>query len=415
MSSLLGKLARLDRLRDARGEGTNAASSTSTSTKAVQPETSSDRPEGRIAFDALEGRLGLRYVRRIVEPATKPVGHVTLGHAIEADARLLSRLALDPALEATSVRGALYLDTETSGLGGGTGNRAFLVGLSWFDAELNAFVLEQLFLRDLDDEPALLEHVLERVEAASFLVTYNGKSFDWPLLRTRATLARLGPIPERPHLDLLHVARRVHDRRAFRMSLGTVERRVLGYDRGPDIGGEEVAMRYAQYLFCGDEGPLEDVVAHNQHDVRTLVALLGHYGGASVDLGGADAGFGVPEWSAMARVMRRAGDLDWANRLADRAVDVRDEDDADAADALFTRARIAKARGDRSRAVADLEALLARVDDADARLELAKLYEHFLREPERALELVEQGTSEPEAVASVRQARLRRKLARRGR
>jgi tetratricopeptide (TPR) repeat protein len=199
------------------------------------------------------------------------------------------------------------------------------------------------------------------------------------------------------------------------MSLGTVERRVLGYDRGPDIGGEEVAMRYAQYLFCGDEGPLEDVVAHNQHDVRTLVALLGHYGGASVDLGGADAGFGVPEWSAMARVMRRAGDLDWANRLADRAVDVRDEDDADAADALFTRARIAKARGDRSRAVADLEALLARVDDADARLELAKLYEHFLREPERALELVEQGTSEPEAVASVRQARLRRKLARRGR
>ncbi|MBM4358230.1 MAG: ribonuclease H-like domain-containing protein [Deltaproteobacteria bacterium] len=430
MSSLLGKLARLERLRELRGEGPPSAAPAAASPEgepasspppmgdaSVERETRSTESldDARIAFEAIEGARGVRYVRRSIDASAKQVGKLSLGHALKADLRLLARLALDPALESVNLEGALYLDTETSGLGGGTGNRAFLVGLAWFDAERDAFVMEQLFLRDLDDEAALLAHVLERVEASSFLVSYNGKSFDWPLLRTRAMLSRLGPVPERPHLDLLHLARRVHDRRSFRMSLGTVERRVLDYDRGPDIGGEEVAMRYARYLFCGDEGPLEEVVTHNQHDVRSLVALLGHYGRATTAPTGVEAGFGVPEWSAIARVMRRAGDLDWAKLIADRAVDVRDDDDADAADALFTRARIAKALGDRSLAVADLEALLARVDDPDARLELAKLYEHFLREPQRALELVERGTSETASSTTVRRTRLQKKVERRGR
>lgn len=341
--------------------------------------------------------------------------------------RLVARLALDASLESLAVGRALFLDTETSGLGGAAANRAFLVGLSWFDQDSRGVLLEQLLLRDLDDEVAMLEHVRARMEAASFLVTYNGKSFDLPLLRARALLARVGPLPERPHLDLLHVARRVHGRRVGPVSLGVVERRVLGYDRGPDISGEEVAMRYAEYRFTGDEGPLEEVLVHNLHDLRSLVGLLGHYGFEAT--GAADDAH-APDLGRMAHVLRRAGDLDWAKSFADRAVSrsvadgegaaslslatASEERDAEAVEALRTRAEIARMRGERRASAADLETLLTRAEDPAARLALAKLYEHHLRDPSRALELVEQGTSENAEETAVRRARLLRKVARKG-
>lgn len=421
MSSLLGKLGRLDRLREARGAASVAAPPDA---KPASAATSSPAPGERwvesvgtrLDFAVEPSDHGSLHVRRLAERPRHTIGRVPLGAALEADVRLLARLCLAPEVEGLPLERALFLDTETSGLGGGTGNRAFLVGMSFFEPASGSFVLEQLLLRDPDDEAALLEQVKARLEASAFVVSYNGKSFDVPLLRARMTMARVGPLPERPHLDLLHVARRVHDRRAWRKSLGVVEREVLGFERGPDVHGEEVALRYAEYMFTGDEGCLREVVEHNRHDVWSLVALLGHYGRAGGASVGGLQGFATPELTGMARTLSRAGDLDWAGSLAEQAVvSARAElgpvtAGSDEADALWTRARIAKSRGDKRAALADLERLAEDLDDPEVRLELAKLYEHSEREPQRALEVASRGTGEAPDDLARRLARLRRKV-----
>jgi uncharacterized protein YprB with RNaseH-like and TPR domain len=358
----------------------------------------------RLDFDEQMVASGRRYARTGYHRSDEKLGRATLAAALDADPLRLAQLALDTTLEGCAPERALYLDTEATGLGGGTGNRAFLVGMCWFDARTDAFVLEQLLLRDLDDETPLLERVRERIEAADLLVSYNGKSFDIPLLRARMVMTKVGSIPERPHLDLLHVARRIHHRRGWRMSLGSVERRVLGFSRGPDIAGEEVALRYAHYLYSGDEGCLGDVVTHNRHDVLSLVALLGHYG--------SEQPFAAIELAAIARVLRRSGDLVRATTTADLAVMHAQHEKDPLNDALWTRAQIAKARGDKAAALADLERLAERCDDSEVRLELAKLYEHFAHAPVRALRLVDAGTGEAPEAERRRRDRLLRKAER---
>ncbi|MBM4375169.1 MAG: ribonuclease H-like domain-containing protein [Deltaproteobacteria bacterium] len=423
MSTLLGKLRRREAVFAANG----LADAIVTAPPRVDvPAPSWGDASGSLSLVTDVGALGATHLSVEVASLDECVGQVRLGSALDADMRLVSRLALDTSFETLAGDGALYLDTETSGLGGAAANRAFLVGLAYYDPSRRGFVVEQLLLRDLDDEPAMLEHVRRRIEAARFLVSYNGKSFDLPLLAARSVLARVGPWPSRPHLDLLHVARRVHDRKRFRMSLGVVERRVLAHERGPDISGEEVALRYAGYLFSGDEGPLGEVLVHNRHDVRSLIALLAHYG-REVDALEGERPTNTSDLSRIARVMKRAGDLEWAKAFADRAVEraVSSEEaerhrvvllsttaEDDASEALRTRAAIARSRGDRRGSVADLEALLARAEDPDARLALAKHYEHHLRDPARALEQVERGTSEVPADSALRRARLLRKLRR---
>ena len=123
----------------------------------------------------------------------------------------MASLALDPRLAGVDFRRVLYLDTETTGLAGGTGTVPFLVGLAWF--EERSLRVHQLFLRRLGEEAPMLRVLAERMAESSCLVTFNGKSFDWPLLRTRFVLNRV-PVPaELPHLDLLHCARRVFKHR----------------------------------------------------------------------------------------------------------------------------------------------------------------------------------------------------------
>jgi hypothetical protein len=325
------------------------------------------------------------------------VGSVALEAAASADALVLSLLSLTPALAEACPARALFLDVETTGLGGGTGNYAFLVGLAFF--EQGALVLEQLFLRDPADEEPMLRRIGERMAAAELWVTFNGKSFDVPLIRARGVMQRLPPPCERPHLDLLHLARRVHRARRFRKALGTLERQVLQFQRGPDVSGAEVAARYAHFLASGDDGELDEVVRHNQHDVLSLVALTGLYGEPLERFDG-------EELAAAAGVLSRAGELERASAWAREAM----RRGASAA-GLRARAHVHKARGERALALADFEALCAAVDDPVARLELAKLHEHFMRDPRRALAVVERGTHEDAPARARRRARLQRKLA----
>jgi hypothetical protein len=234
------------------------------------------------------------------------------------------------------------------------------------------------------------------------IVTFNGKSFDMPLLRTRFVMARMEPPATPPHLDLLHVARRVHrERPGLGCRLVTIERDVLGFVRHDDVESGEVSACYLHFLRTGDARALLGVIEHNAWDVVAMAALVGLYGQPL------EGGLVPTDLVGVARTLRRAGALERALETAHIAV----EREA-SPESLRARAEIAKACGDRARALEDFETLAATVDDPAVRLELSKLYEHWVKQPTRALEWAQRGTGEDEERARQRAARLMRKAAR---
>jgi uncharacterized protein len=203
-----------------------------------------------------------------------------LGHA-HGQQPLASAGALDPAVLAMLGRGEeppaahrlVYLDTETTGLAGGTGTYVFLVGLGFVDGE--EFEVRQYFMRDLDEEPALLaalESLLARFEG---VVTYNGTGFDLPLLETRFVLGRRRWPGELFHLDLLTTARRLWRERLVDCRLGTVEQHALGFHRRDDLPGALIPAVYFEYLRRKQPGQLPRIFDHNRHDILSLAALTG--------------------------------------------------------------------------------------------------------------------------------------------
>ncbi|HWO09652.1 MAG TPA: ribonuclease H-like domain-containing protein, partial [Polyangiaceae bacterium] len=249
-------------------------------------------------------------------------------------------------------------------------------------------------------EQPLLERIAERVAAASLIISFNGKAFDRPMLDGRAVLNRLPALPLRPHLDLLHVGRRLHRQRLGRCTLKRLELDVLGFDRGDDIDGSEVGPIYAHFLRTADAAGLAAVVAHNYWDVLSMVALVGLYGQRTPPLVGQDL-------AGLARTLKRAGSLQQAERVAEMACR-----NGGGVEAYRVRAELAKARGDCSGAVRDFERLCEQADDPRGRLELAKLYEHELRQPADALRWLQLGTNETFADQAKRRERLQRKLRR---
>jgi hypothetical protein len=173
----------------------------------------------------------------------------------------------------------LFLDTETTGLAGGTGTYAFLIGLAWWDA--GGLQVEQFFMRDFAEEHSLLQELSQRIAERPVLVTFNGKSFDWPLLENRFTMTRSIAVPKlAAHLDLLHPARALWKMRLGSVRLGELERHVidaprLGWHRDNDVASALIPQYYFDYLRGGPTQPLASVVRHNQMDLRGLAALFG--------------------------------------------------------------------------------------------------------------------------------------------
>src|SRR6202030_1976482 len=171
----------------------------------------------------------------------------------------------------------LFLDTETTGLAGGTGTYAFLIGLAWWDA--GALQVEQFFMRDFGEEHAILHEVASRLAERPVLVTFNGKSFDWPLLENRFTMTRSIPVPRlAAHLDLLHPARAVWKLRLGTVRLVELERQVLdavrlGWNRQDDVPSSMIPQFFFCYLRGRSPLPLAGVVRHNAMDLRGLAAL----------------------------------------------------------------------------------------------------------------------------------------------
>src|SRR2546422_9827395 len=173
----------------------------------------------------------------------------------------------------------LFLDTETTGLAGGTGTYAFLIGLAWWDA--GGLQVEQFFMRDFGEEHSLLQELSQRVAERPVLVTFNGKSFDWPLLESRYTMTRSIAVPKlAAHLDLLHPARAWWKLRLGSARLVELERHVLdaprvGWHRENDVAAALIPQYYFYYFRGGPPQPLARVWRHNQMDLRGLAALFG--------------------------------------------------------------------------------------------------------------------------------------------
>jgi uncharacterized protein len=168
---------------------------------------------------------------------------------------------------------ALYLDTETTGLAGGSGTYAFLIGLAYFeDGKLR---VEQLLMRQHCEEKAMLHYLVERLEAAECLVTFNGKSFDGPLLQTRLMMNRLRfSIEDMPHLDLLPIARPLWSNAFENCRLETLERELLGLPRQGDIPGFMIPQLFFRFLQNGCARGLAQVAEHNRRDMLAMVALV---------------------------------------------------------------------------------------------------------------------------------------------
>ena len=231
-----------------------------------------------LPFVTTETPCGPLSIRTQRLSAAHRMGRAPLLAARGASSRLLALLALDPSLADRELSGALYLDTETTGLHGGTGTVAFLVGLAFWEASSGGLVVEQILVRNLGEEEPMLAHVRARIASASLLVTFNGKSFDLPLLRTRFVMARLAAPAEPPHLDLVHVARRLHKPRGIECRLVSIERDVLGFVRENDVPSGEVSACYLHFLRTGEAGALLGVIEHNAWDVVAMAALVGLYG-----------------------------------------------------------------------------------------------------------------------------------------
>ena len=198
--------------------------------------------------------------------------------------------------EAPVAERLLFLDTETTGLAGGTGTYAFLVGARWLEGEV--FVVAQHFMRDLDEEPALLAALAPLIERAGALVTFNGGGFDLPLLETRFVLARRRWPAMLPHLDLLRPSRRVWTGCFDDCRLATLERDVLGLAREEDVPGGLIPTLYFDWLRRRRAAPMARIFAHNRDDVLSLAALVGWFGAA---LGEAPT-LRAEEWAGLGRL-----------------------------------------------------------------------------------------------------------------
>lgn len=217
----------------------------------------------------------------------------------------------------------LFLDTETTGLAGGTGTYAFLTGIAWWDA--GGLQVEQFFMRDFADEPSVLCELAERIAERPVLVTFNGKTFDWPLLESRFTMTRRIAVPKlAAHLDLLHPARALWKIRLGSVRLTELERQVLnaerlGWRREDDVASALIPQFYFDYLRGGSAAPLAGVVRHNQMDLRGLAALFGKINSmlSEEEPEGADG----RDLFGLSRFLHRRGEKPRAEKLCAKAIE----------------------------------------------------------------------------------------------
>jgi uncharacterized protein YprB with RNaseH-like and TPR domain len=309
-------------------------------------------------------------------------GRLPLSAFLDLSPEIAAQIARDDTLASVNLRKACFLDTETTGLSGGAGTMAFVVGVGFFIQD--QFHVHQYFLRDPGDEPAMVETLAEQWSEFEALISFNGIAFDVPILENRFILARIRPpTVGLPHLDLLPPARRLWRYHLPSRALGELERKVLGVLREQDdVPSGVIPLLYRDYLRTGDAREIKRVLYHNAIDILSLVTLAAWLGRtfanpwAETELSGAEF-YGLGQWYASED---RLAEAERAYRMAlrpcseqtlgaDLAPDLR-------AKALRDLAYLLKRSGRQTEAFAYWQQLaLETTDDVLAHVELAKYLE----------------------------------------
>lgn len=397
--ALLKKTSAADKGREAKPKPNPSSQTDVRLQEALQGEFEST-PRGQVLVVRQRFPLSQRYGRTVLQ--------ASLGLPVH----LLQRLY--HGLEGFDMKRTLFFDTETTGLAGGSGTYAFLVGLGYFERE--ELVTEQLLMRDYGDEPALLSYLSSRLAQTDTLVSFNGRSFDAQLLTTRFQMHRQAePFQQRGHLDLLHISRRLWRwSRLPDCRLETLEARVLGAPRHQDIPGWMIPDLFFDFLKDKNPAPLRGVIEHNRRDILAMVALCGYLGDVLLSqehpddphlcLGLARLWAALEEESLSDGFFRRA--------LTDRRLN----------EEARERGQILWARELKRRKELEKAALLWRrtlshyPGNLEATVELAKWLEHGHRDFHSALSLVEGGLRDRTITSGIRRQlehraiRLRKRL-----
>ena len=293
--------------------------------------------------------------------------------------------ARDSRIRELGIEQFAFLDTETSGLSGGTGTYAFMIGVGRFEGE--TFRLAQFFMRDPAEEPAMLEALLDFLAPARALVTFNGKAFDAPLLNTRYALHSIPtPLREFSHLDLLPLARRLWRDRLPSRALKYLEENILDAPRTTDeVPGYEIPWLYFDYLRTGDATPLKGVFYHNAMDVVAMAALLSRVASMLHDPFDGHVQHGL-DFIALGKLYEDLRQWDLAARLFEHGLTL-DLTETDFGSAVERLSHLQKRRGDLGEAVRLWEQAAGQ-GHIYAHVELAKHYEHRLRDYDSAIEWV---------------------------
>ena len=381
MSELQEQLAAL-RQRMARVMEESAAKHEKPNSKGVASAT------GPVLGEEVSTELGKHLETETFYPSHHRHGSADIGALVEMPADLLEILS-EGAVRDVPPREWAFLDTETTGLAGGSGTCAFLIGVGRITDD--GFRVRQFFLRDFGEEASVLDALTRHLEAFRVLITYNGRSYDQPLLETRYRLNRARPPFARfEHLDLLYGARRLWKLRYESCRLVELERQVLGYEREGDIPGALIPQVYFDYLHSASAhsaARLKAVFHHNVLDIVTLACLTGIVPRAFKDPSSAPVRHGS-EMASLARWLRQAGDHAQASTLFRRAIEVGLPDEI-LFRTLWDVAALERKMG------RDVEALGAWNDlavsrnpfQARALEELAKHYEHRAKDIAKALEM----------------------------
>ena len=259
--------------------------------------------EAYVEGEVVKNSSGEFFVAREAFPFGRPYGKLRIGDIPSADLGPLKLLLKDAAMPEASR--LVFLDTETTGLSGGTGTCAFLIGVGNVDGM--KFIVRQFFLRDYPEEKAILEALAEALRDCEGIVTFNGKTFDVPLLETRYALARMkSPFERLVHFDALHPARRLWKLRLESCKLTVLETAVLGISREGDVPGSEIPAIYFDYLRTGDASGLQPVFYHNALDIVSLAALTVELARALGE-GGAEALASPLDLFSLSRILGSAG------------------------------------------------------------------------------------------------------------
>ena len=326
---------------------------------------------------------GYCYMRELFIPLNEPHGNARLSALLDCRGADLALPAKNSSLDELKPGSSLFLDIETTGLSGGTGTWAFLIGAGWVEG--GSFRLRQYFLRHPREEKAMLLHFTKTAENFTDMVTFNGRAFDLPLIVTRQLLTGLEPTRPRRHLDLLPCSRRLWKERLSSCSLRSLEEALLDIRRHGDIPGEEIPYVYFSYLRRGETARLRDVFRHNVLDILSMAALL-----PRVARTAAGENLEHPaDYYSLGRLCAEAGETEKAVACLRRTAVCGDERLEYAA--LLQLSFIFKRQRRLAEAAELWRELVSRLPhDLTAYIELAKYYEHRAGEFEAALALTRQ-------------------------